>query len=355
MSLLFRKKDPKTEEKERTPTDWKAIYGDIRENINTLTHALGKAREKAKDLPGTNYELGKQFRDQGKLRDAIGRFRLAVKLDPTHVDAYVALGACQLEIGNHGAGVDALRKALALAPTQEEAHYLLAVVGEALFPPCAPTHIIERLFDAAAPHFEEAYVKALHYAGPDLIGEYSKRLLPPERKHLNVLDLGCGTGLAGQKLRHRASYLRGVDLSARMLDEARKKKSGTTSLYDSLIHMDMAEYLEKPDNHTYDVIIATGAFNYMGDVTPLFPAIARHLIPGGLFFCSVELAQGDEPMEMVKGAGRYRHSAGFLRHAAQVAELKEQALEQVSLYEGIAGLLGVWTKPTSGESAVVAD
>ena len=53
-----------------------------------------------------------------------------------------------------------------------------------------------------------------------------------------VLDLGCGTGLAGEALRRRAAWLEGVDLSSGMIDQARRK-----GLYDRL---EVAEAVTPP-------------------------------------------------------------------------------------------------------------
>jgi predicted TPR repeat methyltransferase len=50
-----------------------------------------------------------------------------------------------------------------------------------------------------------------------------------EAEYCRVLDLGCGTGLAGERFRRSCSWLEGVDLSGGMIALARRK-----ALYDVL-------------------------------------------------------------------------------------------------------------------------
>ena len=39
----------------------------------------------------------------------------------------------------------------------------------------------------------------------------------------NILDLGCSTGLFGLEIKQVCEHLEGIDLSKKMLDEAKKK------------------------------------------------------------------------------------------------------------------------------------
>ena len=51
----------------------------------------------------------------------------------------------------------------------------------------------------------------------------------------DVADLGCGTGLFGERIRARADRLEGFDLSANMLAKAQEK-----GLYDHLAQADLS-------------------------------------------------------------------------------------------------------------------
>lgn len=104
---------------------------------------------------------------------------------------------------------------------------------------------------------------------------------------LQVLDVACGTGSSSRILKNAADErgislnLVGVDLSSKMLAEAEKK-----NIFSRLIHADLADKLDLPDNH-FDVMIALGLF-IEGHCGPdIIPNIARHLKSGGLAFFSV--------------------------------------------------------------------
>ena len=64
--------------------------------------------------------------------------------------------------------------------------------------------------------------------GPQRIEDGIKAVIG-ERGELNVLDLGCGSGLAGVMIKPRAADLTGVDLSPEMIELARAR-----NIYDRL-------------------------------------------------------------------------------------------------------------------------
>ena len=59
------------------------------------------------------------------------------------------------------------------------------------------------------------------------------------RCKLRCLDAGCGTGLCGPLIATCVDHLIGVDLSANMLDQARRH-----NVYQELIKGELTEYLE---------------------------------------------------------------------------------------------------------------
>ena len=51
--------------------------------------------------------------------------------------------------------------------------------------------------------------------------------------------MGCGTGLIGLELEKYCNYLEGIDLSIKMIEEAKQKK-----VYDKLIQTEIIDYLK---------------------------------------------------------------------------------------------------------------
>jgi SAM-dependent methyltransferase len=77
------------------------------------------------------------------------------------------------------------------------------------------------IFDRCAGTFERILVKDLEYKTPELLFDLVRPYLTEE---MNVLDLGCGTGLGSQRYRPFAKRLIGVDASSKMLEKAAQKK-----------------------------------------------------------------------------------------------------------------------------------
>jgi predicted TPR repeat methyltransferase len=130
----------------------------------------------------------------------------------------------------------------------------------------------------------------------------------PAREPIDVLDLGCGTGLCGPLLRPVARRLTGVDLSPGMLDKARER-----GLYTELECVELTEYLSRR-HAEFDLIVAADVFVYVGDLAPVFSAVRRTLRDGGRFAFSVEAAEVRE-FEL-SSTRRYRHSRAYVERLA---------------------------------------
>lgn len=110
------------------------------------------------------------------------------------------------------------------------------------------------------------------------------RQLLPDFSGRRVLDLGCGYGWHCKYASdHGAASVLGVELSAKMLEQARQKNSGAGITYRQ---GDMEE-LEFPAG-SFDIVLSSLAFHYAKDFGRLVQRIHRWLIPGGSFVFSVE-------------------------------------------------------------------
>ena len=97
------------------------------------------------------------------------------------------------------------------------------------------------------------------------------RRLSAADAHLDVLDGGCGTGLAGPMLRPYARQLTGVDLSPAMLDRARK-----TGIYDTLVESELGSFLAA-HAESFDVCVFVDVLIYFGDLRAILASAARSL------------------------------------------------------------------------------
>ncbi|EDY46231.2 LOW QUALITY PROTEIN: methyltransferase domain-containing protein, partial [Streptomyces sp. SPB074] len=131
-------------------------------------------------------------------------------------------------------------------------------------------------------------------------------LLP--RRTRTVVDLACGTGIVGGCLREAGFTVRGVDLSAGMLQKAAGRLDGVVR----------ADARALPfASGSADAITAVWLLNLVEDAAPFVAEAARVLRPGGLFVTTVDKsaahAAGEDtdallapyrPVELPDGAGR---------------------------------------------------
>lgn len=168
----------------------------------------------------------------------------------------------------------------------------------------APSEYIEKHFDSMAPGFDQKLMGSLEYHAPskmiDLVSTHRDRFA-------RIVDLGCGTGLAGKALSGFGGTLTGVDLSSRMLEHARQR-----GCYTDLVKEEAVLHLKNAAG--YDLIFAADVLVYVGDLVDLFRQAAKALEPGGIFALSVETVSG-KGFEL-RPSGRFAHSADYLLEIA---------------------------------------
>lgn len=110
------------------------------------------------------------------------------------------------------------------------------------------------------------------------------RTLLPGFTGKRVLDLGCGFGWhCVYAVEQGASEALGIDLSEKMLAEARKRNTSPRITYRRMAIEDF-DFLPE----TYDVVISSLAFHYLESFDAICRNIHTCLTPGGVFVFSVE-------------------------------------------------------------------
>jgi predicted TPR repeat methyltransferase len=211
--------------------------------------------------------------------------------------------------------------------------YFLGALGLGALPEAAPPAFVRGLFDEYAERFEGDLVDTLRYRGHEQVCAPLAALHPAP--FASALDLGCGSGLAAPLLRPRAGRLAGVDLSPRMIERA-----AATRLYDELAVSEAVAHLRAtPARH--DLVVACDVFIYLGDLAPMFAAVARVLVAGGVFAFTVEEGHADAGYDLLPTL-RYAHSERYLRELSLAQALRVTRCERAPLREGhgqaIAGL-----------------
>lgn len=156
-------------------------------------------------------------------------------------------------------------------------------------------------YRAWADDYDDHMVDKLGYVSPALVADLLVTHLPDTEAR--VLDVGCGTGLAGQQLADRGfSHLDGVDLSAEMLAKAEAR-----GVYRRLIRADLTRPLGLP-RAGYDAIVSAGTFTH-GHVGPeplagLVGLLRRHGLLAITVHRDIWASRGfDRALERLQGDG----------------------------------------------------
>jgi predicted TPR repeat methyltransferase len=261
----------------------------------------------------------------GDLTGAADILVQALELAPAFATAWFALGAIRDNMSDRAGAIAAFARAAAADPEDYHgARLQLARLGVGEATPHMTETYVRRLFDQHAPEFDQALRERLDYRGPEVLLAAVQSAAGRRRRIGSMLDLGCGTGLAGAALRPHVDWLVGVDLSPGMVEQARAK-----GLYDKLVVDDIVHFLaDQPDGAAHHLIVAADVFVYCGNLGPIVTAAARVLAPGGLFAFTVETHHEDGIR--LQPTLRYAHGADHVQAALAAADLKPRVFEQAS-------------------------
>jgi len=350
------------------------VYGQL-DNYEQSASSLQQAISLNPRYDQAHHYLGTAFLHKGELEKAVSSYKTAIRLNSRNIQSYSCLcniltatkqfedallisesGVsmcpssaqlhCELakvliEFGRTDEANNHLHTASSLDPEFLEARYFLAALsGEHSTAKDNLTHVTE-MFDKDAEEFDQHLREGLKYHTPESLYECVCCHTGSLPSKLDILDLGCGTGLAGEVFKPVTRKLTGVDLSPKMIEKARER-----AVYDSLSVAELNDFLEQSRN-SFDLILATDVFVYVGDLDSIFRHASKILGTGCLFAFSVETMPGTA--FKMQTSGRYAHSSKYInelavRHGFSLLENKEVTLRQ-ECYQPIIGHIFVLLQP----------
>jgi predicted TPR repeat methyltransferase len=272
------------------------------------------------------FEFARDLLLKGDLAAAAELLEQATELAPKFASAWFTLGEIRQRLGQRAPAIAAFQEARAADPEDRHgaAVWLMRLGAEQLSE--MPKGYVRTLFDQYAPRFEAALLGDLNYRAPQLLFKavLAARLAAKKPAFFKRgIDLGCGTGLGAAAFARGVDHFIGIDLSPKMIEQAR-----ATGLYAVLEVDDMIEGLRNKSDASAELVLAADALVYVGDLSPVLTQVRRVLTPQGLMAFTLE-THGEDGVVM--GAGlRYSHGADNVRRAIEAAGLTTVKLEQAS-------------------------
>ncbi len=266
------------------------------------------------------YKSALDLASRGDFAAAADVLAQTVEIAPRFATAWFALGAIRDRLGDREGAIAAFARARDADPEDYHgARLQLARLDAGDATPAMTQTYVRRLFDQYAARYDAALTEHLNYRGPALLREAVEAAMRAAGRPMrfgSMLDLGCGTGLAGAAFRPVVNWLVGVDLSPAMIALA-----ATKGVYDRLVTADLKTALDDAvaGRGHYHLIVAADVFVYVNDLAPIIDRIAQILAPDGILAFTVETHAGDG-VKLLPTL-RYAHGEAYVREMLSAAGL----------------------------------
>lgn len=294
--------------------------------LGQKAEAVDQQREAVLLRPGdrnSTLDLARMLEARGEALEALELLQPLARQNCDDGELHLAIAGCWIALGEPGKARTVVERAKGLDGTDplEWAAVMARIDAFAVTgADSLSASYVRALFDRYAERFDRDLVHKLAYCGPALVQDVLDQLNLPVVGR--TLDLGCGTGLAGEVLRSRTCYLAGIDLAPRMIDRARAR-----SLYDDLAVSDIITAL-KEQPQAWDLLVAADVLIYVSDLKGVFTAAFDALRPGGKFIATAEaIEDGDRRLLETR---RFAWSATFIRAMAAEAGLEVEVMVSAS-------------------------
>ena len=289
-------------------------------------------------------KLASELREGDRVAAAYVCQQHAARLAPDDPDVWLELGELAHIMDHRDEARAAYERYDELKPGDAEVEHLLVALRDGPTPSRASDRYLRSLYSRFSSFYDESMVDDLEYRAPALLGRAVASALGAHAD-LDVLDLGCGTGLAAAQLRTRARRLVGVDLSDSMVKVAR-----TRGLYDALHVAEVTAFLTQTDRDAFHLITACDSLIYFGDLRQVIVPAAQWLRPGGLIAFTVE--RSDRAPFQLTDSGRFAHHVDHVREVAGESALAVVSVDDAVLRceygSAVDGLVAVLKTPDEG-------
>ncbi|QOD38711.1 methyltransferase [Candidatus Wolbachia massiliensis] len=289
--------------------------------------------EKFKNLLNTNIEIGLYHFYKGNISDAKLRFWLISIFHSNLPIVWYNIGRCHFAVGNTNKAYTYLTKTLKLDSNYEEASYYIKKMTNPVPITKLPKNLIKQYFDYTGEYFVEHWLIAKQYRGHEFVHMVITKIFNDSASGLNILDLGCGTGICGHflKMHNIGNRITGIDISNRMLNIARGCFIKGKPVYNELIHMEMTEFLKQEKEYLYDVIIFAEVLHYLYDLQTELELAKKSTSKKGVIVCLIRRKEG-EGVDFVNKGDYFRHSESYIKHVAKKINMQINYMSYCKIY-----------------------
>lgn len=288
--------------------------------INTINGSSGDL------LIDRRFEYAQGLASRGEFLAAAELLAQAIEIAPTWPPLPFQLGECLRQAGGRESEAStAFQSYLALDPEDHMgAGVKLALIGVVAAPGTLPEGYVRSLFDDYAPRFDDALLIDLDYSTPKKMANAIRRA-SNKPSFPNLLDLGCGTGLATAEVALICAHKIGVDLSQGMIDIANDK-----GLFDEVFVEPIEQFLTRNEKK-FDLILCADVLVYIGVIEQIIKDCAVALAHEGLFSFSVQYLGEDQGDWILGEDHRYAHSQKYIERCLDDAGLSLAHIEHTPL------------------------
>lgn len=299
---------------------------DIAHRAGHLEMAVRHLRQGLELAPGDTTLRRTLARDLGSMEQhaqAIDLWNRLIEENPSDEQALLGRVQALIANGQPEQSIADITRLLELAPGDTVYAYY-ADLAHGKTPLHQPVELSQGLFDGLADMYDMRMVHGLKYQLPRQMAEKITALHPD--KKLNILDLGCGTGLLGVFLGQIDGFLIGVDISRKMIEQAARH-----GVYARFHTVNLLDALQETPDAIYQVITALDVFIYTGDLTQAIPNAYRILTPGGHLMFSCETASEDGLDLVLQSSGRYAHKRSHVEALCKAAGFESVEVQDTVL------------------------
>lgn len=190
-----------------------------------------------------------------------------------------------------------------------------------------------KLADDFAVTYDNCIVKN-NWSGPGVIFNLAKDLLKSNSK---ILDLGIGTGESAVRFKKAGHKIIGLDGSAKMLEQCKKKKIGS-----ELILHNLEKFPYPVQKNCFDVVISNAVFHLIHPIKTVFSEVKSALKQQGFFVFTfentddvsdyTEIESSVWKMKTTTGVFTYKHSTHYISELLKQNDFQIEKQKQFLAY-----------------------